>query len=98
MRRPTPLARTVDLGPVRNASDADVAARFHPAYGPGIGRLPSGSPVIHGLPFALGDAAGRRWILLDGPITVDLRGTGPATHLVVAHFCDVWRDDDGRRP
>ena len=102
MSRSTPLARTVDLDAVRNADDAFVAARLHPTYSPGIGRLPRGAGVFHGLPFDLGEGSGggsgQRWILVDAPLTIDLRGTGPASHLVVAHFCDTWRDDAGERP
>ena len=39
-----------------------------------------------------------RWILLGSSIEVDLAGHGPASHVVVAHLCDAWRDDAGRRP
>ena len=94
----TPLARPVDLSAAWNATDADVAARFEPMYGPALARLPDGPAVFRGLPFALGTrAAGRRWVLLDREITIDLRGVGRASHLVIAHFADSWRDATGRR-
>jgi hypothetical protein len=101
MGRSSPLARTVDLDPQRNATERAVAARFLPSYGPALTRLPDGRQVFHGLPFDLGPAAGAdlsRWILLDGPVTLDLSRGGPASHVVVAHLCDAWRDDAGRRP
>ena len=46
MGRSSPLARTVDLDPVRNATDGRVAARFHPVYGPALARLPVGPPGV----------------------------------------------------
>ena len=99
MRRSTPHARTVDIDPNRNAAHAGVAARFEPQYASALARLPSGRAVFHGLPFDLGPAAGgQRWILLGSSIEVDLAGDGPASHVVVAHLCDAWRDDAGRRP
>ena len=99
MGRPTPLARAVDLGPSRNATDHQVAARFQAQYAAALPRLPAGPQVFHGLPFDLGPGpAGRRWVLLDRPTTIDLTGAGPASHVVVAHLCDTWRDDAGLRP
>src|SRR6185295_15825144 len=98
MGRPSPLGRTVDLAAARNATEDQVAARFHPAYAPALGRLPAGRQVFHGLPFELGPAAAARWILLDRPATIDLGPPGRASHIVVAHLCDAWRDDAGRRP
>lgn len=99
MRRPSPLARTVDLAAARNATEGQVAARFDPGYAPGLGRLPAGRQVFHGLPFDLGPpAAAARWMLLDGPATIDLGPPRRASHIVVAHLCDAWRDDAGRRP
>lgn len=95
----TPLARTVDLDRARNATEAGLAARFHPDYGPALGRLPAGPQVLHGLPFDLGpDVDGGRWILVDRPTTIDLPSPGPTSHVVVAHLCDAWRDDAGTRP
>jgi hypothetical protein len=96
--RASSRARPVDLSAVRRASDADLAARFDPAYGPALARLPSGRAVFHGLPFELGAAGSARWVLVDRPLAVDLRGSRPATHVVVAHLCDSWRDEAGRRP
>ncbi|MEO5941276.1 MAG: CehA/McbA family metallohydrolase [Candidatus Limnocylindrales bacterium] len=97
----TPLARPVDLTEAWNASDADLAELFHPRYSAALGRLPDGPSVFRGLPFSLGTrAVGRRWILLDAAreLEIDLRDLGPASHVVVAHFCDSWRDASGRRP
>ena len=101
----TRLARTIDLSSAWNASDGDVAGRFHPLYEAALGRLPSGPSVFRGLPFGLGTAAaGRRWILVDDEVTIDLRAEhgrgdgGRASHLVVAHFADSWRDASGERP
>lgn len=97
--RATLLASPIDLRRHRNASDADVAARLHPAYRDALRRLPAGRQVFRGLPFQL--AAGtskRRWVLLDRSITVNMRSHGPGSHVIVAHFCDAWRDRDGDRP
>ena len=54
--------------------------------------------ILRGLPFALGPR-GRdpRWLLVDRPIELDL-GSGSVSHVVVAHFSDSWRADDGHRP
>lgn len=98
MGTPTPLARPIDLTMSWNATDADVADRFHPSYGGSLGRVPAGRQVFHGLPFDLGPVLGRRWLLLDRPTTIDLPAVGPVSHVVVAWFCDTWRDDDGIRP
>lgn len=97
-RSATRLASPVDLSGVWNATDDDVAARFHPLYRGALARLPDGPSVFRGLPFDLGTrAAGRRWILVGGPLTIDLPGRGRASHLVVAHFSDSWRDATGER-
>ena len=94
----TRLAHPVDLSSTWNASDGEVAARFHPLYQGALGRLPDGRSVFRGLPFELGTrASGRRWILVDDELTIDLRGHGRASHLVVAHFADSWRDPAGER-
>jgi hypothetical protein len=99
MGRSSPLGRAVDLAPARNATDDDVAAHFHPKIATAVCRLPTGRQVFHGLPFELGPAAsGPRWILVDRPLAIDLAGGGPASHLVIAHLCDAWRDTRGRRP
>src|SRR5439155_20646082 len=95
----SPFAQTVDLDSARNASEAQVAARFHPEYGRALGRLPAGRQVFQGLPFDLGpDVHAGRWILLDRPTTIELPPAGPTSHVVVAHLCDAWRDDAGTRP
>ncbi len=76
-----------------------MAERFQALLAAAVPRLPAGRQVLHGLPFALGPAApAKRWIVLDRPQVIDLSGNGPASHLIVAHLCDVWRDDSGRRP
>jgi hypothetical protein len=74
--RSSPLAVTLDLDRVRNATDGQVASRFHPRYTAALPRLPTGRQVFHGLPFDLGRGSdGPRWILLGAPTTIDLRGT-----------------------
>src|SRR3954462_4717421 len=99
MGGPTPLARSVQIDGVRNASDADVAARFHPLVAAAVARLPSGDQVFHGLPFQLGSASSaERWILIDRPVTIDLPPAATASHLIVALLVDTWRDDEGNRP
>lgn len=95
----SPLARPIDMSGSWNASDEEVAERFDPLYRQALPRLPDGDQVFLGLPFRLGSrSAGRRWLLLDRPLTINLRGYGPASHLVVAHFSDSWRDAAGDRP
>ncbi len=97
--RATDLATPVDLRRHRNASADEVASRFHPAYRDAIGRLPAGRRVFRGLPFQFARAATvRRWLLLDREVVVDLRPAGRATHLVLAQFCDAWRDPVEGRP
>ena len=63
--------------------------------------------MFRGLPFALAPrSAERRWILVDDAVTIDLAArrrppaapAGPASHVVVAHFADSWRDAAGNRP
>ena len=114
----TALARPVDLSTAWNATNDEAAARLHPLYRPALERLPDGEVVLRGLPFRLGlPAAGKRWILVERDLTLDLgdrgrapadpigsrgpadaRSLGRASHLVVAHFCDSWRDPAGERP
>jgi hypothetical protein len=96
----TPLARAVDLGRLWNATDADVAHRLHPTYRDAVSRLPDGSVSFRGLPFSLGSrSAGRRWLLLDDEVSIDLPTIDPhASHVVVAHFADSSRNADGERP
>jgi hypothetical protein len=99
MTRSSPLARTVHLDSARNATQGNLAARFHPQYGPALGRLPAGRQVFQGLPFDLGPGSdGARWVLLDTATTIELADGESASHVVVAHLCDAWRDDAGRRP
>lgn len=95
----SPLARPIALTDAWNASDADVADRFDPLYRQALERLPDGDQVFRGIPFSLGARSKvRRWLLLDREVTIDLRGHGRASHLVVAHFADSWRDPAGARP
>ncbi|MBA2720493.1 MAG: CehA/McbA family metallohydrolase [Chloroflexi bacterium] len=97
-RLASPLARPIHLHDHWNASPEDLSRRFDPGYRNGLARVPAGDQVFRGLPFALGPATGRRWLLIDREITVDLRGTGRVSHVVVAHFADSWRDETGSRP
>ena len=70
----SPAARPIDLSASWNASDAELAARLHPLYRAGLGRLPEGDQAFRGLPFRLGTrAAGRRW-----------NGTEPASRPISA--------------
>jgi hypothetical protein len=94
-----PGAWPVDVSAAWNASDEELAERLHPLYRAALGRLPAGERVLRGLPFRLGSPfAGRRWIVVDRPTTIDLSGTPPASHVVVAHFCDARHDEGGHRP
>ena len=62
MTRSSPLARTIDLDPVRNLTAREAAGRLHPGYGPALDRLPQGRQVFRGLPFDLGSrSTARRW-------------------------------------
>ncbi len=100
MGRSSPLARPVDLDPDRNATER-AGRRPIPSRRTRrpLARLPDGPQVFHGLPFDLGPGSpGRRWILVDAPVTIELPGGEAASHLVVAHLCDTWRDDAGGRP
>jgi hypothetical protein len=99
------LARPVVLDSSRNLSEAQGRERLHPVLGAALERLPSGHQVWRGLPFDAGLAGGgatRRWIAIDGPLRIALDADtdidAPASHVVVAHLCDVWRDDAGQRP
>ncbi len=97
--RATPHAIPFDLRRQRNASDRELGSRLHPGYLDAIGRLPAGRQVFRGLPFGLARATTeRRWLLLEREVVVDLRATGPVSHVVVAHFCDAWRDPVAGRP
>lgn len=97
--RATDLATPADLRRRRNASDSDLGSRLHPGYLEAIGRLPAGDQVFRGLPFRFARrATDRRWLFLDRAASVDLRPIGPASHVIVAHFCDAWRDPVEGRP
>ena len=96
-------ARPIDLSANWNASNAELAARLHPHYEAALGRLPEGDQAFRGLPFRLGSpAAGARWIAVGDGLTIELgqgsAGDRRASHLVVAHFSDSWRDPSGERP
>ena len=90
----TGLASPVDLGPAARTSDDTLAASLHPAYRDAVHRLPGGPTVLRGIPFAFSADASSRWLLLDHEAEVDLRDAcqAGATHLVIAHFADAWRD------
>lgn len=97
--RATAHATPVDLRRYRTTSDRDLAAHLHPAYADAIPRVPAGDRVLRGLPFRFaGATARRRWLLLEREVVIDLRAAGPASHVVVAHFCDAWRDPVDGRP
>ena len=103
MTRATNLGRPVRFDEARNSTLKQAAGRFHPDYRGALERLPAGRQVFHGLPFELGpDGRSPRWILPDGLVVIDLTNvsanTGAARYLVIAHLCDAWRDDHGRRP
>ncbi len=98
MTRSTPLARTVDLDPVRNLSAREATRRLHPGYGPALDRLPHGRQVFRGLPFDLGSrSTARHWVVVDEPMTIPLEDGERASHVIVAHLCDTWRDEAGAR-
>jgi hypothetical protein len=99
MRTPTARARTIGIDHARSLTDGAIAPRLDPLLGAALPRLPSGRQVFHGLPFDLGPAGDTaRWVVADRPLRVELGRAGRASHVVVAHFCDTWRDDAGRRP
>ncbi|HSL77317.1 MAG TPA: CehA/McbA family metallohydrolase, partial [Candidatus Limnocylindrales bacterium] len=97
MPRATDLATRVELRTARRTSDDELAATLHPAYAEAVRRLPAGEQVFRGLPFLFADPSDdRRWLLLDRRVSVDLGGE--ASHIVIAHFCDTWRDRVAGRP
>ena len=99
MPRPTPAARTVDIDGSRNLTAEDADRLLHPGYGAALRRLPPGEQVFRGLPFDFGSPSDeRRWLVLDRPVTIDLGGDRPASHVVVAHLCDSYRTETGERP
>jgi hypothetical protein len=95
--RETPDAEPISLDSVRNLALDAARGRLAAGYGAALERLPSGRQVFRGIPFDLGPVDGRRFILVDRPLAVELPGS-PATHLIVAHLCDAWLDDAGQRP
>jgi hypothetical protein len=98
-QRATSVATPVRLRKLRTATDRELVARFHPAYAEAIGRLPAGRRTLRGIPFRLPrDGPQRRWLLLDRGVDIDLTMVGPASHVVIAHFCDAWRDPIDGRP
>ena len=98
-RRVTARATPIDLRGSRRTSEKTLASTLHPAYGGPVGRLPRGRQVFRGIPFAFAASTARRpWLLLDREVVIDLRGARDATHVVVAHFCDAWRDPVAGRP
>ncbi len=99
MAQPSPLATTVNLDAFRTLSAADAGRILFPGYGRALRRLPAGQRVFRGLPFDLGPrSTGGRFVLVDRTIRIPLPRQGAASHLVVAHLCDTWRDEGGRRP
>jgi hypothetical protein len=96
--RATALATPIDLQRARRTTDRELAATLHPAYADAVRRLPAGQQVFRGIPFRFALVASRRrWLLLDRDVTIDLGGA-TASHLVIAHFCDTWRDPVDGRP
>ena len=96
--RATDLATPVELRVARHATDDTLASALHPAYADAVRRLPDGHQVFRGIPFLFADASDReRWLLLDRDVTVDLGGV-EASHVVIVHFCDTWRDPVTGRP
>ncbi len=93
----TTLARPIDLGRAAHATDAELARRLHPRYADPLGRVEGGAVTYRGLPFALAEPEGRRWLVADRALEVDCGGV-LATSLVLLGFCDAWRDDRGERP
>ena len=95
------LARPVVLDSSRNLSGAQGRQRLHPVLGAALDRLPSGQQLWRGLPFDAGpggEGGAARWLAIDSPVRIALDADGPVSHVVVAHLCDVWRDDAGERP
>ncbi|MFL5685600.1 MAG: CehA/McbA family metallohydrolase [Chloroflexota bacterium] len=97
----TGLGTPVDLGSTPRTSPDRLAKSLHPAYREAVHRLPAGPTVLRGLPFDFAPAAvSSRWLLLEGDAEIDLGEAcrDGATHLVVAHFSDAWRDAVSGRP
>src|SRR4030043_323843 len=85
-----PRFTTIDLGTWYNAK-AD-RLDWPSVVTKGFAVLPHGQQVFWGIPFHLGPAEGKRWLLLesrDEKTVIPLMGT--ATYIVIAHFCDEAR-------
>jgi len=85
----------------RNLSPLQARERLHPLLGSALGRLPSGAQVWRGIAVDAGPAGGDtepRWVALDAPLEIGLEAEAPVSHVVVAHLCDIWSDEAGRRP
>ncbi len=99
MPRATPLATPIDLRRVRNTAHDELVARLHPDYeGRSAASRPGGRSSVACPSCCARATAKRRWLLLDRPIEIDLRSYGPASHVIIAHFSDAWRDAAGVRP
>ncbi len=54
---------------------------------------------MRGIPFAFPrKGPDGRWLLLDRAVEIAFRPDTEATHVVIAHFCDAWRDRLTGRP
>ena len=94
----TAMASAIDLTNAWSSTNKEVGRRFHAIYGPGLERAPHGNLISRGLPFQLADEGSeRRWLFIDQARRVDLGGI-EATHLILLHFCDAWREESGDRP
>jgi hypothetical protein len=99
--RSSALGWPIGVDPARNLTVREASRRLQAGYGPALRRLPRGLQVFRGLPFDLGSRSiAPRWVLVDAPMTIELRGDGAASHVVVAHLCDTRRCAAGcpRRP
>src|SRR5690348_3463612 len=99
MPRSSPAATTVDLDSLRTFTPDEAAGLLHRGYRRALRRLPAGRQVFRGLPFDLGPrTAAGRFVLVDRTVRIPLPHDTPASHIVVAHLCDTWRDELGERP
>ncbi|MFV2064460.1 MAG: CehA/McbA family metallohydrolase [Chloroflexota bacterium] len=94
----TDLAEALALEHPALLGDEELIGRLHPAYSEPVRRWPRGPMASRGLPLQpLAASPERRWLVVDRSIHLEL-GNVPATDLVLAHFCDAWRNDEGARP
>ena len=96
--RATPLATPVDLRRHRNASDRELGCAAPPGLSPTRSdALPAGRPGLSRAAVPVRPRRDRRGAgcCSSSEVVVDLRSAGPASHVVVAHFCDAWRDPVG---